>query len=641
MDSFCEKCSPESGELYDNGNITRPEPHSLGATPLIVKPFFTHRLELRLSVAVGFGLLLFAVITGLFNYQQAYHQQREEALELQKQLVATVQTQAEVAVYARDEMIAGGVISGLLASPIISAVRLDSSSGDFHIGSDKTALPGEVTYALYSPLDYTAQVGRLVIVPNEGHIDRMAVDVALHQAGLLLLQVFIAVALTGVAVRLMMLKPINRLAYKLSHIQPGSRRRLPIDPKHAHDQIGELSMSANTLLDIAEANMAEAERVTLSLEEALEKLTEKEQAKSNFFAAASHDLRQPIHAMRLFLDSLRREDDKVVQTQLIDSIEASSQSLNELLDALLDISKLDAGAVVPELDVINIDEVFARLDANFSALALKRKLRFKLWYPQRPLTLHTDLRLLNIILANLTGNALKNTRHGGVLVSFRTRGEYGVFQIWDSGIGIDEEHLERIFEEFYQINNPNRDRAKGLGLGLAIARRVSHLLGYQLKCRSVVNRGTVFEVLIPRAALHAPEQPLLKAADDEPVPIDEFEGKRLVVLEDDTLVATALKEWLLGIGCTVSTYARGEAALAAADIAEADYYIVDYQLAGDMSGVDFLGALRQRRKTPIRAVVVSGNTSTRFIESTELLPWPILFKPADPVAMLTRLAQQG
>jgi signal transduction histidine kinase len=600
---------------------------------------FSHRLELRLVVAVGLGLLAFALIAGGVTYGNAYRQQLDATRTLQRQLVATVQIQAEVAVYARDPVIAGGVIDGLLANPIIAAVRIESAHGDFRRAAGDMARGGDTVYHLRSPVDGKERIGILAIAQNNEQVERMAADVAVSQTLLLLAQVLMAGLIMATFLRVMMVNPITRLSRALAAIHPGSAERVAVEAEHAQDQIGQLSESANLLLDATETAMAEARQTNRSLEQALAKLTQKDEEKTRFFAAASHDLRQPIHAMRLFLDALKQVRDDAERGKLIEAIEAASFSLNELLDTLLDISKLDAGAVAPRLERVGLDEIFARLDDNFSPLAQRQRLRFKLWFPERPLALHTDKRLLNIILANLIGNALKYTARGGVLVAFRRRRDRCVFQVWDSGSGIGAEHLLHIFDEFYQADNPNRDRAKGLGLGLAIVRRVSRLLGYDATCRSRPGRGSVFELSLPLAALHVPAHEEAGAAAEPETAGAGLRGKHVWVLEDDALVGAALGEWLLSLGCAVSIFASAEQALASADGPDADFFLVDFQLAGAMNGFDFLDAVRRQRAGPIHAVVVSGNTSARFIEAAERSRWPILFKPAAPAQILARLAE--
>jgi len=158
---------------------------------------------------------------------------------------------------------------------------------------------------------------------------------------------------------------------------------------------------------------------------------------------------------------------------------------NGLLDTLLNISKLDSGVIKPEYALINVTEVFNRLEQSFAPMASEKQIGFKLYFPMKePLVVCTDFGLLNSILANLVSNAIKFTSRGAILISARKRGSDVLFQVWDTGMGISDEHIKHIFDEFYQVSNPQRDRSGGLGLGLAISKRAIKLLGSEIRCRS-------------------------------------------------------------------------------------------------------------------------------------------------------------
>jgi signal transduction histidine kinase len=602
------------------------------------------RLEARLVLTVGLGLLLFVLIASLYTFRHAYNKEIDSARQLEIQLVATVRVQAEVATYALNALIAQGVLDGLAGNSTILAARIESADAQFiveHVPAQRVDFQGfahATAYALRSPFLSNEIIGTLSIVRNDRHVTAEAWTSAFHQTWLLMAQVLIAAVILVVVLRTLLVKPITRLSHDLSALQPGQSGRLTVEQRHVQDEIGQLAHSANALLDATENAFGKLNQVNQSLALALEKLTEKEASKSRFFATASHDLRQPIHAITLFLDAMRKLELDPEQRRLIDATQHASQALRDLLEALLDMSKLDAGAVIPQPQWLGAETFFERIDSIISPLALQRKLRFKLWYPQRPLQIYTDRQLLGSVLGNLVGNAVKNTVKGGVLVGLRQRHDGWVFQVWDTGVGISAEHIDRIYDEFYQVSNPGRDRAKGLGLGLAIARRISTLLGYTLHCRSQPGRGTVFEVVVPTEALRTGERAVPESELLHQVEAATFAGKRLVVVEDDLLVAQALSDWLRAYRCDVRIFTSGEEALAAEQILCADGFIVDDQLAGTLNGLEFLQALKARRSVPFRAVVVTGNTTPQFIERAKKLGWPVLFKPADPEEILARLA---
>ncbi len=226
-------------------------------------------------------------------------------------------------------------------------------------------------------------------------------------------------------------------------------------------------------------------------------------AKSRFLAAASHDLRQPIQAINLFRDALSRTELSEEQKVISNYLSRSVHLLGELLYSLLDISKLDAGQVRPQMKELPVEELFKAVDAEFSTLALQKKLRFKLFYPFKDMVVLADPGLILSVLRNLIGNALKYTERGGVLVAARKRHNSVLIQVWDTGIGIEPQYGEQIFDEFFQIGNRMRDRAKGLGLGLAIARRMAQLFDGKLSYRSRFGQGSVFEISLPLAGADA------------------------------------------------------------------------------------------------------------------------------------------
>jgi signal transduction histidine kinase len=443
------------------------------------------QLAVRLVLIVGSGLLLFSGAIGVLTFRNVFQEQIQAADSLLTQLVATVRGQAEVAVYARNNEIAAEVIDGLLANSVILAVRM-ADDADFRAekGSRRNTGAREPRrYRLYSPVDHISPIGYLEIIINDDEVNRLAAHTAWFYTNLMLAQIVVAVILLTIVLRWKIISPITRLAQTLEKIHPGSAERIALEVAHADDEIGLLTRRTNAMLDAAQ--------------QAVRVIEEKEQSKSMFFAAVSHDLRQPITAINLFLDALKRTAGDAERKRLIQSLEAAANALTVNLNELLDISKLDAGAVKPQRDWVNVEEVFSHLDSSFSSAAFQQHLRFKLWYPHRELALHTDRHLLNVILANLTGNALKNTTKGGVLVGLRLRGDGCVIQVWDTGCGIADEHLAYIYEEFFQAANPNRDSNNGYGLGLAIVRRMANLLGYQLSCRSQLDKGSVFELHLP------------------------------------------------------------------------------------------------------------------------------------------------
>jgi len=381
-----------------------------------------------------------------------------------------------------------------------------------------------------------------------------------------------------------------------------------------------------------------------AIKDAIRELERKELAKTRFLAAAGHDLRQPLAAANLYLDTLRRTEPTHDQDEIINRLGQAMDTFKVLLDALLNISKLDAGVIKPEYTSINVPELIVWLEENFAPMAAEKQLEFRLFFPiKETFFVRSDIGLLNSVLINLVSNAIKFTPKGGVMVSARRRGDNVLLQVWDTGIGIPDEYMNLIFDEFYQINNPQRDRAGGLGLGLAITERALALLGEKIECRSMVGRGSVFGFRLPLD--HTPNgiiQMDAHAASQEKAGADlSARGRRYILVEDDVLVAEAMCKALVMMGGEVERFHNAEHALLQADFEHADYYIVDFMLGGALNGIQFLNQLRQKLGRPVKAVLLTGDTSAIFASGANDCQWPVLHKPANMSELLSRLTEQG
>lgn len=359
--------------------------------------------------------------------------------------------------------------------------------------------------------------------------------------------------------------------------------------------------------------------------------------KSEFLAAASHDLRQPLQAINLFHSALNRTGLNEEQKRVSDYLAQSIDSLGDLLNALLDISRLDSGVVKACPEVIQAESLLHKIDAEFSALATRKSLRFKLFFPFSEMAVFTDPKLLLSLLSNLIGNAIKYTDHGGILVAIRRRGKEALIQVWDTGIGISAEHVNQIFEEYFQIGNHERDRAKGLGLGLSIVKRLALLLDSEVLCHSFPGRGTLFEFRLPLAdtPTAVDNAPLLQIATDAGA-LSRLVGRRIAIIEDDSMVAKAIALALEARGMIVATCESAEEALTQPGILSADFHISDFRLPG-MDGLQLLNTLQQRTDKPLKAILLTGDTSPERIKLLQLSPWTVLFKPADLPKLLAAM----
>jgi signal transduction histidine kinase len=256
--------------------------------------------------------------------------------------------------------------------------------------------------------------------------------------------------------------------------------------------------------------------------------------KSHFLASASHDLRQPLHALNLFVAQLHAENDPVERGRLVGRVEASVDSMNELFGALLDMTKLDAGILKPTLSEFPLARLFARIETTLAAAAQEKGLKLRIvattaWTESDPI-------LLERMLMNLASNAVRYTQRGGILIGCHRRGPNLRIDVCDTGPGIPEDQKQRIFGEFYQYATPEADRRGSLGLGLAIVDRLGRLLGHAVELTSRVGRGSRFSITVPLAVKrHASESTTADVGVIDPV-----RGKLVVVLDDDPLVPAFL-----------------------------------------------------------------------------------------------------
>jgi len=362
-------------------------------------------------------------------------------------------------------------------------------------------------------------------------------------------------------------------------------------------------------------------------------------AKTQFFTAASHDLRQPLHAMGLFAEALRQKSHDEEVAQLVNSINASVDALEGLFSELLDITRIDSGGVEVNAQSFEIGEILRKLRLHFEPTAFEKGLAFRLRGARH--VAHADPLLVERILRNLVSNAIRYTDDGSVLVSCRRRGDRLSLQVWDTGRGIGEHERSRVFEEFYQVATSgvmSPDQRKGLGLGLAIVKRLADLMNAPLSLRSELGRGTVFTLELPvgKAARIAPSAVPGKG----PLGIT-LAGRLIVVVEDEPAVRSGLEALLRGWGATLASFDSVAACRAwAADASQAkpDLLIVDYRLENGMSGVDAIVAVRDRFGSSVPAIVVTGSTMTGHEQEALDHDFHLLIKPVVPNKLRAMIA---
>lgn len=349
-------------------------------------------------------------------------------------------------------------------------------------------------------------------------------------------------------------------------------------------------------------------------------------AKSQFLAAASHDLRQPLYALSLFsasLDELRLDPEG---RSVVVNIQDSIGVMESLFDGLLDISKLDAGVVKPNFAAVSVDAIFDRLSQVFHPIALDAGLDLRFRHDGE--WVMTDALLLEQVLANLLSNALRYTDKGGVLVAARGRAGGLSLEVWDTGRGITAADAERIFEEFVQLDNLERDRRKGLGLGLAIAHRSALLIGANITLASRPGRGTRFAIVQP--LVKSPSQlPGLPDYSDHPAAKVRRSDLPILIVDDDRDVRAALADLLSRWGVMFEVAASAEAAQALVESGTRfGLILADYRLGGAVTGLELILALRRAHAEPVpEAALITGDFNAALIAAADKHGVPVLHKP--------------
>jgi signal transduction histidine kinase len=351
-------------------------------------------------------------------------------------------------------------------------------------------------------------------------------------------------------------------------------------------------------------------------------------AKSRFFAAANHDLRQPLHAVALLAQTLRVHGRKVDIDEVSARIIECVDSLGRIVDELLELSRLDAGKVTPQPASFYLNELVAEVAKTYQPMTQAKGLQLKIESTDVPVL--ADRALVARVLSNLISNAVRYTQQGEIKVT-TARHTQGTVQVMvqDTGIGIAAQDLTRIFDEFYQVGNPARDRRQGLGLGLATVKRLSDLLDLQIQVRSTVGQGSAFEFCLPVS-----DFPVQPAA---PTPMDSQDlltGKRILVIEDDASARDAMHRLLTAWGCSVAT-AAGESevhALIASGFVP-EFVLADMRLGGGANGSQVIKALRVRFGMSLPALVVTGDGGTGLVLGTDRQQLTVMRKPVNPMRL--------
>jgi signal transduction histidine kinase/CheY-like chemotaxis protein len=443
-------------------------------------------------------------------------------------------------------------------------------------------------------------------------------DAATRRTGLVLVAALIFASLAGLFLARRMVVPIRALVSGAARIGSGDLgQRISI---RSGDEFEILGAQFNSMATQLQDSYATLER---KVDERTRELELANLAKSRFIAVASHDLRQPLHALGLFVGQLRGHVESIEGRQLVERVDGAVVNMNELFTALLDISKLDAGVLVPDLTEFPVDRLLKRMEVTFAAIARAKGL---------------SLRVVPSSAWVRSDIILRFVAHGGVVVGCRRRDGLLRIDVCDTGPGIPKDRQRDVFGEFYQLDGPRQDRHRGMGLGLAIVDRLCRLLGHRVELTSTPGKGARFAIFVPQAAAQAEKvAPLGHSHSSLDLPV----GKLALIIDDDAMNLESLRGLLANWGCRVATAATSEEALArcAADTQAPDIIISDYHLSSGTTGYEVIARLRNRFGPSVPAFLMSGDTAPERLREASASGFQLLHKPVPPMKLRLMLNQ--
>jgi signal transduction histidine kinase/CheY-like chemotaxis protein len=477
------------------------------------------------------------------------------------------------------------------------------------------------------------ELGKVIVEISKDRLNREKIEM-LGLNLILLLLVLLTSMLIAMRVSRRITLPVLEMSNAIRRIGDGH-----LDTHIAGNQVQELDALASGINDMAQLLQQDRNTLQQRIDEATEEMRRKKEEaeranfdKSRFLAAASHDLRQPMHALGLFVGELHSRLDTVEQRKIASKVEESVEALSGLLDSLLDISKLDAGIVIPQIQGVDIEAMIKRLVQDFIPVAQRKNISLRVRCVNTMVL--SDPVLLERILLNLLSNAIRYTpQNGTVLLGCRKRGEDLRIEVRDNGIGIPPTEQQNVFREFVQLANSARDRSKGLGLGLAIVDRLARLLHHSLTLRSAPGRGSTFAVTVPRMfgveELLA-EQENVSAAT---VPrLDRMENLQVLVVDDDMLVRISTAGILESWGCQVLVAGDLQESKDLCSKAQLDMVICDYRLP-DGDGLMLADYIKEHYAIQPAFILVSGDTAPEIQQAATERGLHLMHKPVRPAKL--------
>lgn len=368
-------------------------------------------------------------------------------------------------------------------------------------------------------------------------------------------------------------------------------------------------------------------------------------AQNKYFAAASHDLRQPLHALGLYLGSLNKHVDTAEALHILHCANLSTESLSGLLDSLLDIAKLDAGVVSSNKSEVGLSALLVRIHSRFLPEAQEKNLELR--FKSVNSWVYTDEVLLDRIIQNLLSNALSYTDEGHIEIASAIENDHVVITISDTGSGIPELQQEAVYTEFYQLHNKRRDRGKGLGLGLSIVRKLSDILEIDVEMQSIEGKGTTFILRLPviekpNSSGTAPTQEVVPVSVGQSAPTEaDLRGVKILLIEDEEDIRDSTMLVLKARGSTVRAAENIKTAL---QICTSEHYLpdvilADYRLGNQETGLQAIERLRNALGATMPAIIITGDMSVEFQPHTELTHLEVLYKPVGTKTLVSHIAK--
>jgi len=463
------------------------------------------------------------------------------------------------------------------------------------------------------------------------YVERIAISYIVITS---LIALLFVVSMVLVIVRMNISKPLQLLTDSINRYTPLHKVEEIEDEQNIlsrEDELGRMGRSFNRLKkDLWEQGEG--------LQNAKSDAERANKAKSVFLASASHDLRQPLNAMQMYIAALQSKVKDKEILRIIEDINSVSISTARLLNALLDVSELEVGAIKPRHEIFSVNNILISIFQSFLPLAKDKELDFRI--VPSSLYVESDPALLERILGNFMSNAIRYTDKGSVLIGCRRKGSEVSIEVWDTGCGISDDQMSLIYEDFYQVENKERDRGKGLGLGLALAKRLSDSLDHKIDSKSSLGRGSCFSVTVDLA-----ENKADTSQDEIFMNIMNLSGINILLIEDDIDVLKATKQLLESWGCNVKTARNKDEVM---NLIKEDPYknpdiiLADNRLPGDASGIDITYLIQEKLQTSIPCVIMTGDVERSHVQGIIDQGFPVLLKPIQPAkfrAMLSHLIQ--